>query len=141
MYKIIISIGINHTLFNVETEKEAMNFCEENNWKWIDENKFTWNLDYEEVEEKAMTVTKTWKVYGMEGHRQKESFNKSYKYDFSEGEKIRIIEVLNSDKTGTNDYSIIKITRNTMEECEEELEGQINDGIFENSRIGKIEEI
>lgn len=88
-----------------------------------------------------MAVTKTWKIYGMDGHRQRESFNKSRKYDFSENGKVRMLEVKNSDKTGTNEYSIIRITRNTPEECEKELEGQLSDGIFENSRVGKVIEI
>ena len=54
---------------------------------------------------------------------------------------FRTREVRESDKTGTNEYSIIRITRNTPEECEKELEGQLSDGVFETSRIGKIEEI
>lgn len=86
-------------------------------------------------------VTKSWKVYGFLGHRQRESFNKSYKWDFSEDDNVRIIEVENSDKTSTNDYTIVRITRNTAEECEAELNGQISDGIFENSNVGDIEEI
>lgn len=86
-------------------------------------------------------ITKSFKVYGVEGHRQRESFNKSYKYDFSDGDNARIIEVQNSDVTGTNEYSIVTTTRNTVEECFNELDGQISDGIFENSRVGKIEEI
>ena len=50
-------------------------------------------------------TTRSWKVYGMDGHRQRESFNSSYKWDFSDKEcGVRIIEVENSDKTGTNDY-------------------------------------
>lgn len=88
-----------------------------------------------------MAVTKSWKIYGMDGHRQRESFGKSYKYDFSEGTDVRIIEVDNFDKTGTNEYSIIRITKNSSEECEEELRGQLSDGIFENSRVGKVIEI
>lgn len=86
-------------------------------------------------------ITRIWKVYGIEGHRQRESFYESYKYDWSTDTKTRIIEVLNSDKTGTNEYTIIKITRDTEKECEEELDGQISDGIFENSNVGKIIEI
>ena len=86
-------------------------------------------------------ITRTWKVYGAEGHRQRESFNKSYKYDFSKENDVRIIEIENSDKTGTNDYSVVKITRNTSEECQDEVDGQISDGIFENSRVGIVEEI
>ncbi len=88
-----------------------------------------------------MKTTRAWKVYGAEGHRQRESFGESYKYDFSENGIIRIIEVDNSDKTGTNEYSIIRITRNSFEECEQELNGQLSDGIFENSRVGKVVEI
>lgn len=86
--------------------------------------------------------TRAWKVYGVEGYRQRESFNKSYKYDFSNKEDgTRIIEVFNSDITGTNEYSVIRITRDTFEGCEEELEGQLLGGIFENSRFGNVEEV
>lgn len=87
-------------------------------------------------------MTKAWKVYGREGHRQRESFSPSFKYDFSSAkEGTRIIEVENSDKTNTNEYSIIRITRDSLYECEKELEGQLTDGIFENSFVGKVEEI
>lgn len=78
-------------------------------------------------------------VTGNKPHRQRESFSPSYKHDFSENGKIRIIEVLNSDRTGTNDYTIVKITRNTREECFEEMSGQLSDGIFENSNYGLVE--
>lgn len=84
-------------------------------------------------------TTKAYKVYGAEGHRQRESFAPSKVWEFSEGEDIRIIEIINSDRTGTNDFTIIRITRNTPEECERELQAQISDGVFENSRTGKIE--
>ena len=57
-----------------------------------------------------MAITRSWKVYGIEGHLQRESFNRSVKYDFSENGKVRILEILNSDQTGTNDYSIVRIT-------------------------------
>lgn len=86
--------------------------------------------------------TKMWIVYGLEGHRQRESFCNSYINDFSnEKDGVRIIEVLNHDKTGTHEYSIIRITRNTEEECESDFWGQLSDGVFENSRVGKIVEI
>lgn len=88
-----------------------------------------------------MSVTRAWKVYGLEGHRQRESFNPSCSYNWTEGEDIRKIEVENSDKTGTNEYSLIRITRNTPGECERELRGQISDGVFENSRVGEVIEI
>ena len=89
-----------------------------------------------------MSVTRTWKVYGAEGHRQRESFGRSVKYDWSnKTDGVRIFEAENFDKTGTHDYSLIRITRNTWEECDEEMEGQISDGYFENSRVGKVIEI
>lgn len=86
-------------------------------------------------------ITRTWKIYGAEGHRQRESFGKSFVWNFSKSENIRILEMECSDKTGTNDYVILKITRNTADDCESELFGQISDGIFENSRTGIIEEV
>lgn len=95
----------------------------------------------EHMKEKTSMVTRSWKVYGENGHRQKESFYESYTYDFSKDGNKRILVVENSDKTGTNDYTIIRITRNTYDECEQELDGQLYDGIFENCRVGKIEEI
>ena len=86
-------------------------------------------------------VTRIFKVYGRKGHRQRESFNKSYILNLSKGNDIRIIEVQNSDKTGTNDYSLVKVTRNIYEDCYSEILGQVSDGIFENSNVGIIEEV
>lgn len=86
-------------------------------------------------------ITRTWKVYGADGHRQKESFNRSSRHDFSGEHGTRIIEIRNADVTGTNEYSILRITRDTAEECQQEMEGQISDGIFENVRVGIIEEV
>lgn len=86
-------------------------------------------------------VTRTWKVYGIDGHRQRHSFVPSYVWNFSKDNKTRIIEVENSDKTGTNEYTIVRITRDTADECERELYGQISDGIFEDSRVGRFEEV
>ena len=85
--------------------------------------------------------TATFKIYGRDGHRQRESFHKSARYDWTKGENIRIVEIKNADQTGTNDYSLVIITRNTEKECLAELDGQISDGFFENSRIGKVERI
>lgn len=85
-----------------------------------------------------VTYTLTWEVYGAEGHRQGESFNPSTDYDFScEYDGIRRIVTNNSDRTGTNEYSQVRITRNTYIECIDEFEGQLWDGIFENYRVGK----
>ena len=88
-------------------------------------------------------VTRTWKLYGPNGHIQRESFSESYIYEFSDPEfdQICIIEVLNSDKTGTNEYTQVNITRNTYEDCETMLYAQLSDGIFEDCKVGIIQEI
>lgn len=85
-------------------------------------------------------VTKSYRVYGIEGHRQKGSFLNSVSYDWSGmcGDRIRLVEFQNSDKTGTNEYTRVIVTRETLEECEEELEGQVSDGYFENYNVGRI---
>ena len=83
-------------------------------------------------------MTKTYRIYGADGHRQKESFDSSYTLDCTVGEKVRVLDVRNSDKTGTNAYTEIAVTRGTEEECDAEIRGQITDGIFENYRTGKV---
>lgn len=90
-----------------------------------------------------MAVTRAWKIYGKYGgHWLSESFLPSRKYDWSnEEDGVRIVEIDNADKTGTNLYSIIRITRDTAELCEREFNGQLSDGIFENCRTGNIEEL
>ena len=89
-----------------------------------------------------MSVTKAWKVYGREGHRIKESFGKSTVYDFSDKyDGTRFIHILREDVTGTNEYVIVFITRNTAQECYDEMTGQITDGIFENQYTGIIDEL
>lgn len=87
------------------------------------------------------TVTRTFRVYGATGHRQAESFNPSVNYNWSTGDKIRILCIKNADVTKKNDYSEIQITRNTRREVEYELNGQLSDGIFENYRYGIITEL
>lgn len=90
---------------------------------------------------------KSWKVYGTPGHRQRESFGESDWFEWSEFNAkedeydIRRVNVLRADITGTNDYVIVQITRNTREECVDEMNGQLSDGLFENSRYGVVEEI
>lgn len=85
--------------------------------------------------------TRTFAVQGIEGHRQRISFEKSVKYDFSDDTTgVRIIELICSDRTGTNDYVLIRITRNTERECIDEFFGQLSDGIFENANVGHYED-
>ena len=81
-------------------------------------------------------VSVNFKVYGIPKHRQRESFYPSERHDFSTADNVRILEIFNSDRTGTNDYNILRITRETREECFEELEAQLSDGLYENSNWG-----
>ena len=87
------------------------------------------------------TVTKAWKVYGANGHRQRESFHSSARFNRGHYGKICIVEVRNADWTGTHDYSIIRITADTDDRCNREFEAQLSDGVFENCRVGHCEEI
>lgn len=82
--------------------------------------------------------TRTWRVWGQDGHRQRESFSPSWTFETQKGDKV---SVLNADTTGTHAYSIVRITAPTFELCEAEILGQLSDGIFENSRTGKVEEL
>lgn len=87
-------------------------------------------------------VTRAWKVYGFEGHRQKLSFwENSEVFDFTENNNIRIIEIFVCDVLKTHDYVVIRITRNNYKECEDELMAQLSDGFFENSRVGRVVEV
>ena len=86
-------------------------------------------------------VTKTWKVYGAAGHRQRESFFPSVSCNFSTEEEPRLVTVLNADSTWTNEYTEIVITCSNTVLAEAELAGQITDGVFENSRTGEIVEV
>lgn len=85
--------------------------------------------------------TRIFKVYGTRGHRQRLSFEPSRKYDWSENDQIRIIELIGSDQTGTNEFSELVISRNTASQCYLELEGQLSDGFFENCRYGRVTEV
>ena len=86
-------------------------------------------------------IAKAWKLYGLDGYRQEESFSKSYKIDLSNDNQTRVYEVFNSDRIHTNMFSVVKITTNSVEDCCKELDAQISDGLFKNIEIGKVEEI
>ena len=118
------------------TAEDYLNECRENA-----EPEWTEMLEKGEVVLYPVeAVTRSWKVYGKNGHRLGETFNPSRYFDFSCGANIRIVEVFNSDRTGTNEYSIVRITMNTAEECEREL-WQMVDSICECCRVGEIEEL
>lgn len=78
-------------------------------------------------------MIKTWKIEG-----KNIGTGESVKYDWTEGENTRIVEVERADRTGDKNSVIVKITRNTAEECDAELSGQISDGLFENEKVEKV---
>lgn len=50
MYNVYITTGfygVKHLLTTFSTLEETATFCEENNWEYIDENEFQWNLEIE----------------------------------------------------------------------------------------------
>lgn len=87
-------------------------------------------------------VTKAYKLYGRDGHRQGASFLASCEYETYDAKGNQILfKILNEDVTGTHDYSFVSITAESEEECRRFLEAQISDGYFENYHVGCVEEI
>lgn len=45
---VIITTGtVSYPFMAFNSHAEAVHFCEENGWKWVDENDFCWNLEIE----------------------------------------------------------------------------------------------
>lgn len=88
-----------------------------------------------------MAVTRMWKVYGREGHRQAMSFEPTVRYDWSTKDETRKVEFINSDETGTNEYTLVRITCDSAMACANEIDGQITDGYFEDVCVGGAEEV
>lgn len=84
-------------------------------------------------------VTRIYQVFGKDGHRQRESFNRSCA--FATFHRNSVITVYNSDITYSNDFSIVVIMARDAETCEDELDAQLSDGIFENSEVGRVLEL
>lgn len=87
---------------------------------------------------------KAFRVYGKEGHRFRGSFFETRRLLLS-GVPSVIMDVINSDITGTNEYSILKFTcvfgELPNEAFEHMAEVQAYDGIFECCTIGGIVEV
>ena len=79
---------------------------------------------------------KEWNVYGVDGHRQRESFADSFSFNTING---ACIMVRNYDMTGTHEYTKVIVLAKNEKLCDEDFEAQLTDGIFENSKTGKIE--
>lgn len=92
-----------------------------------------------------MHVSLAWKVYGIDEKEQKEALSPSYSTDMDTPDnpwkrKIRL-EVYNSDLTGTTNYSIVKVIAPDEDAGISEFLGQLSDGIFENTEVGKVEPV
>lgn len=87
---------------------------------------------------------KAFRVYGKGAHRFRGSFFETRSLLLS-GVTSVIMDVINSDITETNDYSILKFTcmfgELSNEEFEHMAEVQAYDGIFECCAIGNIVEV
>ena len=87
---------------------------------------------------------KAFRVYGKGSHRFRGSFFETRSLLLS-GVPTVIMDVINSDITETNDYSILKFTcmfgELSNEEFEHMAEVQAYDGIFECCAIGNIVEV
>ena len=81
-------------------------------------------------------MERTWLVWA-----KREPNEKSRHYDWSRDGKVRKISVANCDVTGQAQFSIVKVSRDTYKECEDELDGQISDGIWEDDYVFKTLEI
>lgn len=82
-------------------------------------------------------VKRLWKVYGVDGLHQKETWHAS-RYSLSS--HCNIVSVFNFDVTGTHDYSIVCIESPTEYDCLAELFWQLGNGIFARM-YGTFEEI
>ena len=81
---------------------------------------------------------KEWKVYGADGQRQRESFADSFSFNTMNN---AFIMIRNYDMTGTHEYTEVIVLAKNERLCDEEFEAQLTDGVFENSRTGKIEAV
>lgn len=81
-----------------------------------------------------------YRIWGREGHRQKASWQKSVKFALDNGMSI---ETWCFDRTGTHDYVDVEITSQSCSphELYDELDAQLDDGIFECCNYGKIERL
>lgn len=80
-----------------------------------------------------------YRIFGQDGHKQRMAFSESNVYNWSDRSNTRIVGVFNSDFSDSFECSILLVIRNTHDECRDELQGQIYDGIFESCKTGKVE--
>jgi hypothetical protein len=86
-------------------------------------------------------ITRSFRLYASENQKQHESFYPSCKYDWSNGNTVRLFCVENADVTKTNEYTLVHVTSNTAMGCFDELAYQLADGILKHCKVGKIVEV
>lgn len=81
-----------------------------------------------------------YRVWGKEGHRQKASWQKSVKITTNDGYTI---ETWCFDRTGTHEYVDMEVSRMHCKASDlyDEMQTQLDDGIFECCNYGKIEKL
>lgn len=81
-----------------------------------------------------------YRIWGKEGHRQKASWQKSIKIALDNG---LTIETWCFDRTGTHDYVDMEVTADFVAPADlyEEMQTQLDDGVFECCSYGKIERL
>jgi len=47
----MVAGSVKHLFMSFDSEDDVERFCESNNYSWLDENEFCWDLEIEEVEE------------------------------------------------------------------------------------------
>lgn len=81
-----------------------------------------------------------YRIWGKDGHRQKASWQKSVKITLDNG---MTVETWCFDRTGTHDYVDMEVTADFVGPAElyEEMQTQLDDGVFECCNYGKIEKL
>lgn len=81
-----------------------------------------------------------YRIWGKDGHRQKASWQKSVKLTTYDGYTI---ETWCFDRTGTHDYVDMEVTADLVSPADlyEEMQTQLDDGIFECCNYGNIEKL
>lgn len=81
-----------------------------------------------------------YRIWGKVGHRQRASWQKSVKFTTYDGYTI---ETWCFDRTGTHDYVDMEVIADLVGPADlyEEMQTQLNDGVFECCNYGKIEKL
>lgn len=85
-----------------------------------------------------MAVIKTWKVYGMDGHRQRESFGKSYKYDFQKVQTSELLKLTTSTKQAQTNTQLFALPEIALKNAKRNCTGSFPMGFLKIPELGKL---